>query len=185
MRNKVLSLSASFGLSVSSSLAVLLLSAVSVIWTSEICLAAEPAKPKVNLNQRASDAAKDIGDNMNKAGAAIKKSVDNAGKNIKQADKGNSPIKGALKKVETEADKAEHAIVTTVKDLGKKATNGGAGKSGSASGGQSLDKSMKELGKNAEKAGTAMENGVKKLGADAKKQIEKADQNIKKNTEHK
>ena len=107
---------------------VLLLS-VTFIWSSAICFAAEPSKPKVNLNQRASDAVKDIGDNMNKAGAAIKKSVDNAGKKINQAgskpssksskpgksDAGKPDVgerlqtgaKDALKKVEAEADKAE------------------------------------------------------------------------------
>ncbi len=111
---------------------------------------------------------------MNKAGAAIKKSV-------------NSPeAKHALKTMEAGADRAEHAIVTTVKGIGKQgATKGSAGKSGDKSKGSSLDQSMKEFGKNAEKAGTAMESGVKKLGSQASKEVGKADQAIKKKTEHK
>ncbi len=76
--------------------------------------------------------------------------------------------------------------MTTVKGMGKQgATNGSASKSGTNSKGPSLDQSMKDFGKNAEKAGTAMENGVKKLGADASKEVGKADQAIKKKTEHK
>lgn len=152
---------------------------------------------------------------MNKAGAAIKKSVDSAGKKINEAESKQSSksskagksdagkpdvgerlqtgAKDALKKVEAEADKAEHAIVTTVKDMGKKgadksknsATKSSGGKSATETKGPSLDQSMKEFGKNAEKAGTAMENGVKKLGSDAKREVEKADQAIKKKTEHK
>ncbi len=47
--------------------------AISFYCSTAIGFAAEPAKPKENLNQRASDAVKDIGDSMNKAGAAIKK----------------------------------------------------------------------------------------------------------------
>ncbi|MBS1957140.1 MAG: hypothetical protein JST89_23320 [Cyanobacteria bacterium SZAS-4] len=200
---------------------VFLLSA-SFVWSSAIGFAAEPAKPKVDLNQKASDAVKDIGDNMNKAGSAIKKSVNDAGKKINDAgkkineaeskasnkaanskdaksggsksDDGKPDVgerlqidaKHALKKVEAEADKAEHAIVTTVKGMGKKgATNGSGGKSGTKAKGSSLDQSIKDLGKNAEKAGTAMENGVKKLGSDAKKEVEKADQAIKKKVDHK
>lgn len=139
-----------------------------------ICSAAEPSKPKENLNQRASDAVKDIGDNMNKAGAAIKKSVDSPN------------AKHALQTVEAGADKAEHAIVTTVKGMGKQpATKAGATKSGDKNKGPSIDQSMKDLGKNVEKAGTAMENGVKKLGSEASKQVGKADQAIKKKTDHK
>lgn len=153
---------------------------------------------------------------MNKAGAAIKKTVDNAEKQASQAGKSNSAkgnaaksnaaksnvgkggkpdvgeqlqtdAKNALKTVEAGADKAEHAIVTTVKDIGKQgATKGSAGKAGDKnSKGPSLDQSMKEFGKNAEKAGTAMENGVKKLGSEASKQVGKADQAIKNKTEHK
>lgn len=129
---------------------------------------------------------------MNKAGAAIKKSVDNAGKKVNppgQPDVGlrlQTDAKQALKKIEAGADKAEHAIVTTVKDMGKKgATKNSGGKPKNTSKGTSLDQSMKELGKNAEKAGTAMENGVKKLGSDAKKEVNKADQAIKKKVDHK
>ncbi len=142
---------------------------------------------------------------MNKAGAAIKKSVDSAEEKAKQAGKSNAAknnaakggkpdvgdqlqtsAKQALKTVEAGADKAEHAIVTTVKNIGKQgATKDSAGKSANNGKGPSLDQSMKEFGKNAEKAGTAMENGVKKLGSEASKQVGKADQAIKKKTEHK
>ena len=154
--------------------------------TSATCSAAEPSKPKENLNQRASNAVKDIGDNMNKAGVAIKKSVDSAEKNVKDAGKGKggTDAKHALQTLEAGADKAEHAIVNTVKGMGKpSATKGGAAKPGDKNKGPSLDQSMKDFGKNAEKAGTAMENGVKKLGSEASKQVGKADQAIKKKTD--
>jgi hypothetical protein len=171
---------------------------VSLLLSTANSLAAEPSKPKENLNQRASDAVKDIGDNMNKAGAAIKKSVDGVEEKAKQAGKNNATksgkpnvgdqlqtnAKNALKTVEAGADKAEHAIVTTVKSIGKQGATNSADKS-SKNKGPSLDQSMKEFGKNAEKAGAAMEKGVKKLGNEARQNVDGADKAIKKKTEHK
>lgn len=90
-------------------------------------LAAEPAKQepaKQDPAQVTSKAMNDLGKNMNKAGAAVKSGMNNLetkvkqGANSKAANNLENGAKSTLKNVEAGADKAEHAIVTTVKGAG-------------------------------------------------------------------
>ncbi|HEY9730807.1 MAG TPA: hypothetical protein V6C89_02780 [Drouetiella sp.] len=149
----------------------LFLAGAAVLLFGSGAIASEPATPSVKpnqeLNQRASEAVHDIGANMNKAGAAIKQTVDAAESKVSEAGKklrgdsiksggsksssigtpksgrttkpDNSVSKGgsdleagakkALNTLEANADKAEHAVVNTVKGMSKQAaTKGGANK---------------------------------------------------------
>lgn len=153
--------------------------------------AAEPAKPAPSdeVKQKASNAMHDLGKNMDKAGKAIKSTVDDATRDKDgKGNLGQKVERGAkvtMEKIEAGANTAEHAIVKTVNQIGKNATKGSANKpSEKGDKGPTLSQSMQTFGKNAEKAGTALENGVKKLGSNAAHGIKKADQSIKTKTQN-
>jgi hypothetical protein len=119
--------------------------------------ALEPAKPKENLNQQASDAVKDLGTNMNKAGAAIKKTMDGAEEKVKEAGRS------------TAAATKNAAGKMSGKKSGKASDSKAAGGAGNV--GDQLEAGAKNALNNveagADKAEHAIVNGVKGMSKPA------------------
>jgi hypothetical protein len=76
------------------------------------------------------------------------------------------------------SDKAEHAIVSAVKGIGKNNSAAGKDEKNMNGAGGSSNNTMSEFGKKASQAGTALEKSMNNMGKQAGKQIAKAEHEI-------